>query len=262
LAYVSQAFQFLVTDFAYVDIGSIPVTTPEVQVRGYANAAARVQVEVSGHPMGHTFHGLIRRLIGGAPAPYSDTGQLLEFYEIAMIRQPKLELSHNVLGWEGAVDAAAKLLRDNSDLVTGERWIPRAEIRRAWDRNFARVAGLREAIRRFGWKRVVFGATDAEADMESGSLLDEFRSAFAFLLDLGYELTVDTDLLSPHEYLVAPELRYENGAHHVVIQCVDFRDQEWVVERDGQRVGEIFNGFREEIAPRAAMVRKDLSASA
>lgn len=259
-AYVSRAFQFLVTDFAYFDIGSIPVTTPDVQVRGYANAAACLQIEVSGHPMGRTFHGLIRRLIGGAPAPYSDTTQLLEFDEIAMIRQPGLELSHNLLGWEGAVDASAQLLRANPDLLTGEGWISRAEIRRARDRDFVKLVGLREAIRLLGWRRAVLRSGDAEPD--SASPLDEFRSAFAFLLELGYEISVDTDLLSPHEYLVAPELRYEKGAHHVVIQRVDFRDQEWVVERDGQQVGQIFHGFREEIAARAAMVRKDLSGSA
>jgi hypothetical protein len=121
--------------------------------------------------------------------------------------------------------------------------------------------GFRRGVEMFGWKKAFLLAAgrDTEGEFEEErSQLDDVRPAFAFLQELGYELTLDTDALSPHEYLEGPELRYEKGPHSVSILRADYRDPEWVIYRDGERFGEYFVPSPQEISARAAQLAKDL----
>ena len=235
--YLLRAFDFLVSDVGYTAIGRIPVATPEVDVRGWANAEVGIQVELSGSPIGVTFHGLLRRFVAGAPAPYADREHILELHDIALVREPSLELSHNMLGWEGTVDAAARLLRQNAGLLAGRDWITRRQRRRAWGRHMLAAFGI-----------------DIGNALPDASELTPFRERFAFLLDRGWSLVRDSDTLSPHEYGEPTELRYEKGTRSVRIVKCDPRDPEWQIHRDGGRFGGMFVPSSDEITRRAAEV--------
>jgi hypothetical protein len=198
-------------------------------------------VEISS-ATGDWFFGLLRRVVGGVPAPYDDWTEWLSFTDIALVRSGDVGPNHNLEGWHAAVESGAELLRRNRDLIDGRAWIARRDANRAWNRWMSARHGPSE------WRR-----EDAERRF---SLLDGFRERFAFLLALGYALAVDTDRLSPHEYLVPMELRYEKGERSVAIVGIDFRDRTWRVELDGRPVGEPaeFVWSPEEIAARAALV--------
>lgn len=212
--------------------------TPDVEVRTYVNTAARRQIEVSGYPIGHSLHGLIRQLVDGTPAPYDRRDRRIDFWEIALVRAPNERdaINHNMAGWHGAVDGTAALLRHNTDLLTGAGWIERERVVRAWKAQF-------------------------QLDLDAPSLLSPIKSRFAFLLDLGYEITFDKDALSPHEYLAVDEVRYERGAANILIHVSDFRDGcEVTVELNGRQFGEPFGWSQERIAGRADQLKRELSA--
>ena len=241
--YLDRAMRFLVTDFGYADIGRVPVTTDDVVVRGYRNAQAGVQVEVSGHPPGETFVGGLRRLQSGAPLPY-DRNHFLSLTDVALVRNRQLDdrLSHNLNpnGWKGVVDAAAELLRNSPTLLNGQDWIAHDSIAGEWRRHFQRTFGFEPAGDTDGWP------------------LREFKPHFAFLIDRGYVLTYDTSTLTPHEYLVTKELRYESGPRIVTIRCVDFREDEWMVWCDDRPIGGVFHSAPQQIAAHASLVAAEL----
>jgi hypothetical protein len=242
-AHVLREYAFLVTDYGYRYVGAVPLVTPGVEARAWSNPEAGVQVEISS-VTGEWFLGVVRRLARGVPVPYSDRTGWFEFDDIALRRSGRPGPNHNLEGWNGAVSAGAKLLRRSRGIIEGREWIPRREANRAWNRWMS-------AQGREKW------ADDAETE----SPLDAFREPFGFLADLGYSVALDTDRLSPHEYLVPKELRYEKGRRSVSIVCGDFRDATWRVEIDGRPIGEPpdFFGLPDEIASRAALVAGELA---
>lgn len=241
-AYLDRAWRFLIDDFGYSYIGPIPVTSDEVFVRGYVNAHAGRQIEMSGHPPGVTFFGGLRKLRDGVAAPY-DRDHFLSFDDLAMVRRRGIDdrLSHNLNpnGWRGVVDTAVELLKREPDLLAGRDWVSQDSIAAEWWRHF---------LDKFG-----FAPGD---DLEWP--LSEFKSAFSFLRDRGYQLIYDTTTLTPHEYGVTEALRYVLGPRTVTIECVDFRDGEWHVLHDAEEVGGVFRASREEIDARAELVRTRL----
>ena len=219
------------------------MTNDDVVVRGYRNTPAGVQVEVSGHPPGVTFVGGVRRLKNGAPLPYG-RDHFLSLTDVALVRNRQLEdrLSHNLnpRGWKGVVDFAAELLRNNPLLLTGQDWIARDSITGEWKRHFLQTFGFEPA------------------DDTDGRLLGDFKAHFGFLSDRGYVLVYDSDTLTPHEYLVTQELRYESGSRSVKIQCVDFREGEWMVWCDDRPVGGAFHSTPQQIAAHASLVAAEI----
>ena len=243
--YLTNAFAFLVSDFGYQDIGRIPVQTESIEVRGWENPRAGVRVEVSGYGVYGSFHGLLRRFVDQAPAPYDDRQNILGLWEVALIRDPSIPMNHNLHGWRPTVDAAARLLRDNDGLLTGADWIERKTIDRAWNRDF------RE---RFGW-------SPDDAEKRAPSTLDQMRDQFAFLLERGFVLVHDSGTLSPHEYAEAEALRYLRGARSVHITRLDLREPEWAVRLDDEPFGPHFVPSTGEIAAKAAALARQLDAS-
>ena len=240
--YLTTAFTFLVSDFGYVDIGRIPVQTESIEVRGWENRHAGVRVEISGYGVSGSFHGLLRRFIEGTPAPYDDRENVLEFWEVALVRDPSIPMNHNLHGWRPTVDAAARLLRDNDGLITGAEWIARKAVDRAWNRDFHE---------RFGW-------SPDDAEKRAPRTLDQMRDGFAFLLERGFELAHDSATLSPHEYADADALRYVRGAQSVHIMRLDFREPEWTVRLDDEPFGPYFVPSAGEIAARATALARAL----
>jgi len=243
-AYLDRAFQFLVDDFGYEYIGRIPVTTTSVVVRGYVNRHGGVQIEMSGDPPGVTFLGGLRKLKEGVAGPY-DGDHFVRFDDIALVRRGTHDdlLSHNLNpdGWRGVVDTAVRLLKDNRLLVIGDDWIARDRVTAAWDRHF----------------QTRFGFTP-NRDHDESWPLSLFKSAFTFLLERGYRLVYDTSTLTPHEYLVTEELQYQSGASLVRIRCLDFRDGEWAVSRDGCDIVGRFRATPEEIKSVAGRLETEL----
>ena len=242
-AYLDRAFQFLVDDFGYDSIGRIPVTTERVVVRGYINRHAGIQVELSGVPPGETFLGGLRKLKDGVPVPYDDE-HFLTFENIALVRRGAHDdlLSHNLNpdGWRGVVNAAVSLVKDNRLLLIGDEWISGDRVRAAWNRHFERE----------------FGFTP-DPDGNDAWPMGIFKSKFAFLFDRGFRLVFDTTTLTPHEYLVARELRYESGPESVRIHCADLRDDDWEVTRNGRPIGNYFHATPEEIEAVARLVEAE-----
>jgi hypothetical protein len=212
-AFLTESFGFLVSEFGYAPSPPIVLRTADVEVRGYVNPKAGRQVEVSGSPIGYTIAGGIRRFVSGQPAPYDQRDHWISFHEIAEARHPQVvdRLSHNLNPdyWRGAVAETAQLLRNNSDLLTGKGWI--------------------------------------DHKPSDYSPLDEFRAAFAFLLERGFVVTFDTDTLSPHEYLVLDTLRFEKGGHRVEIGAREYYG-DWAVEYDGKLVGALDRSSVKEVA--------------
>lgn len=238
--YLVGAFSFLVEELGYSPIGDISVATPEVEVLGWRNGVAGVQVELSGQPLGNTLVGVLRRLVDDEPIPYAAREGWIELDEISLVRRGgHLPGWHAPAGWRGVVDAAADLLRGESDLLTGRGWISRAEVRGAWDEDFER---------RFG---------HAPEGSRGTSPLDRMRGIFDFLRELGYVLVFDSETLSPHEYLVMDQLRYQKGDRFISVQRVDWRDDLWTVIRDGERVGG-HHETPEAIAAQAARLAEEL----
>jgi hypothetical protein len=233
-------FRFLVTDFGYTCLGAIPVFTPEVSVRGYVNVAAGRQVEISGHDLGGSLHGLIRQVHDGVPVPYSDRDRWIAFWEIALVRAPSQqeEINHNFAGWEGAVDGSARLLAANPDLLDGSGWIGRRSVLERWTADFKRKFGF-----------VPEGEVTRLAD---------FRKAFAFLVDRGYAITFDTDTLTPHEYGVTPVLRYQRGDDCITIRLGDIRESYWSIGRNHEPIVKIDDMSPETIAAHAAKLARSL----
>ena len=245
MVYLDRAMRFLVTEFGYADIGRVPVTTADVVVRGYRNTQAGVQVEVSGHPPGETFVGGLRRLQNGEPLPY-DRDHFLSITNLALVRKGRHDdrLDHNShpRGWKGVVDTAVELLKDNRLLLTGEDWIPGARVTAAWDRHFQRE----------------FGFTP-DPNVDESWPLNAFKANFAFLLERGYRLVFDATTLTPHEYLVTRELRYESGSDTVRIHRADPRDGgNWAVSRGGRDLTGYFHPTDEEIKSVAGRIEAEL----
>jgi hypothetical protein len=210
--YIAERFGFLVDDFGYTALDPIPVTSPDVDVRGYVNDAARRRIEVSGSPLYNSLYGLIRQVSDGQPAPYSNRDSFLPFWHVALVRAPEQcdNINHNRAGWQNAVDGVAQLLRTNPDLLDGTGWISRDAIREACRRHM-------------GFELI-----------ETGKLADVKR-AFAFLLDLGYMVAYDSDSLTPHEYNARPRLQYEKGTDTIVVERTgDWYQDAWTLEWNGE----------------------------
>jgi hypothetical protein len=217
--FVAAHFSFLSADFGYTPLGAVKVLSPQVDVRAYLNVAAGRQVEVSGRPLEQTLHGLIRQVENGVPSSYASRETFIEFWELEAVRSPDRRdtTNHNIAGWHRAVEGSAQLLRCNPDLLDGSGWIPRAAVRAAIERRHG------------------FCPDDRPR-------LAVFKRRFRFLIDAGYALTYDSDMLTPHEYGVTPELCYEKGADVITIaRRGDWYEDAWTIERNGTRVGEVFS---------------------
>jgi hypothetical protein len=226
LGKIVESCRFLTEELGYSEPFALPATLDDAWIMAYRNPHAARQVEVSGRS-DDTFHCEIRRLIDGAPGAYG--AQSFGDWEIRAFREPEPDERGFVPSGDGALAQIVATLKRHTDLLTGDRWLERAQLDAAFEDGMRRRGLLPEPGEPMPDRH------PSIEDVTKRVLTEE----------LGFVITYDSTALTPHERQMWETFRFVRGESTVELQHTDIRvPDEWSLRVDGETVAQTLDDIR------------------
>ncbi len=212
---IKTSFHFLTSDFHFELLRAEKVENYRADnFLVYRNDQSKIQIEICADES--WFHCELRRIVNGQPANYSDKLNTASFEDLAI-----LESNHKYdhfayytggsTGLTGVMENTANLLRRNSAFLTTDNWIDVQKIENLKDQEFARQFGK-------------------IPDKSKPTFFSKIKSSSIMLLsDNGYQLTLDSDEVSPFDQnSITDKLVFQKENTKIEIAQVDWRDDYFI----------------------------------
>ncbi len=217
---IVDSCRFLIEELGYSEPFELPATIDNTWILAYRNAVAGRQVEVSSQS-GETFHCEIRKLVDGVASAYRV--ESFGDWEIRAFREPAPDDPWFVADDDAALAQIVATLRRHSDLLTGERWLDRADLDAAFE------AGMRR-------RGLLPDISEVEESIHS-SIEDDVKRVLTG--ELGFVTTYDSSTLTPHERQMWETFRFKRGETIVELSHTDIRaPHEWSLRMNGEVVAQ------------------------
>ncbi len=225
---IKTTFRFLTEEYNFQLIKT--ETTENFKAKYFAvyrNDNSKLQLEICADET--WFHCVIRRLINGQPAKYSDSDNCIGFESLAILESNNTyeHLDYYVggrTGLEGILENTAKLFKRHQSFFTTDNWVDVKKIEQLKDNDFEKKFGKRP---------------DHNIPTFFGELK---KQATKLLTDNGYKLLVDSDELSPFDSSsMVNYLTFQKGITTIKIAQLDWRDGYFVyyINIDNKKIFEI-----------------------
>lgn len=212
---IKTSFHFLTCDFHFELLRAERVENYRADnFLVYRNDQSKIQIEICADES--WFHCELRRIVNGQPAIYSDKLNTVSFEDLAI-----LESNHNYdhfdyyaggsTGLKGVLKNTANLLKRNSALITTDNWIDVKKIETLKDQEFAKQFGK-------------------IPDKSKPTFFSKIKSSsIKWLNDKGYQLTLDSDKVSPFDQnSMTDKLVFQKDNKKFEISQVDWRDNYFI----------------------------------
>jgi hypothetical protein len=215
LVQIKASFHFLISELHFELLMAVKVENYLADnFLVYRNDQSNIQIEICADES--WFHCVIRRIVNGQPANYSDKLNNVSFEDLAI-----LESNHKYdhfdyytigsNGLTGVLKNTANLLWRNSAYLTTDNWIDVQKIENLKDQEFEREFGK-------------------IPDKSKPTFFSEIKnSAIKLLNESGYKLTLDSEEVSPFaQDSRTDKLVFQKGHTIIEINQADWRDSYFI----------------------------------
>lgn len=241
----SQYFSFLTKDFGLQMIQeSYSTIGGNIYVRILKNQF--VQVELAGDQS--YFHAEIRKLINGAPCPYSDRENNIGFEDLAVLltdnNYDHFDYYPSSVGWSKVLENTADLFKRSKEVFTSTKWVDTNRIEELEDEDF---------FAKFG-----FRPSENKSDPTFFDLIKGFAHNLTFK---GFKVILDSSELPPYDSKsMTKSIILAKEFLKVKISQMDWRDfvYTYYIEINGQKRYEIDLTTQPDIETAAGIFNEQL----